>query len=144
MRALLARNLIDTALSVGTLVAAAHFGLHEAATSRILYGLLWFLLYAAWLQRIVGFAWRAMGAIYLRSALLALLTITPALWAIHSWRSEDTLGFSGLAVAGTLSGMVWLLGIIVLRHPAREDLIGMALHIVGPMRRRLAATGSHG
>lgn len=76
-------------------------------------------------------------------ALLALLTIIPALWATHVWRSPETLGFTGLAVAGTLSGMVWLLGIVALRHPACGDLTGMALHILEPLRRRFSAENSH-
>jgi len=108
-----------------------------AAASRIVYGLGWFCLYALWLQRLVGFRWGAVLSIYLRSALASAITVVPALYAVLIWRTPATLGFEGLVFASAASGLCWLGAIVVLRHPARDDLAGMAMHVVGPLRNRL-------
>lgn len=137
LRQLLCFNLADTALSVGTLVAGAMISVEAAAASRIAYGLGWVCLYAFWLQRLIGFRWSAVLSIYLRSALASAITVLPALYAVLVWRSPATLGFDGLVLASAASGLCWLGAIVALRHPARDDLAGMAMHVVGPLRNRL-------
>ena len=137
MRQLLWLNLADTALSVGTLAAGAMISVEAAAASRIAYGLGWFCLYALWMQSLVGFRWSAVLGIYIRSAGAALVTILPALYAIFVWRSPATLGFDGLVLAAAGSGLCWLGAIAALRHPAREDLAGIAMHAIRPLLGRL-------
>jgi hypothetical protein len=129
-------NLADTALSVGTLAAGAAIGVQAAAASRLVYGLGWFLLYAIWLQRMIGFRWARAMRIYLSSGGVALATITPAVLAISLWRTPSTLSFSGLAASGIASGIAWLIGIVLFRHPARDDLSGMARHVIDPIFAR--------
>ena len=137
LRQLIAVNFADTALSVATLVAGAMIGLQEAAASRIAYGLGWFFLYVFWIQRLVGFNWPAMLRIYVSSAILALLCAAPAIWAVTWWRTPATLGLDGIAVAAIASAAVWLAAVFVLRHPARSDLVGTAMHALGPVLTRL-------
>lgn len=137
MRQLLLFNLVDTALSLGTLAVGAAIGLEAAAASRLVYGVGWFCLYALWLQRLIGFRWRTAVRIYARSSMVTVLTILPAVLAITLWRSPSTLGFLGLVAAGGASGVTWLAGIYLSRHPAREDLAGMAAHISAPLLSRL-------
>ena len=139
MRLLLWFNLADTALSVATLAAGAAMGVEAAAASRIVYGLGWFCLYALWLQRLIGFSWTAAVHIYARSALVALATILPAILAITLWRTPSTLGFLGLAATGVTSALAWIGAICLLRHPAREDLAGMAAHVIAPLISRFKA-----
>lgn len=137
LRQLLYFNIADTALSVLTLAAGASIGVGAAAASRLVYGLGWFCLYAFWLQRLVGFRWRAALRVYGASLCVAVLTILPALGATMAWRTPATLGFLDLCLTGALSGIAWLGAIIVMRHPARDDLAGMAAHVLDPLRRRL-------
>lgn len=137
LRTLLYFNIADTILSVGTLAAGAAMGVQAAAASRIVYGLGWFALYAGWLQRLVGFRWSGMLRIFGSSALVAIVTVLPALWAVTIWRTPATLGFGPLVLTAIASGFAWIGAIVVLRHPAREDLIGMAMHIIAPVRARL-------
>lgn len=137
LRQLLYFNLADTALSVATLMAGATIGVEAAAASRIVYGLGWFFLYAFWMQRLVGFAWSKVLRIYAASLGVALVTIVPALYAVFVWRSPSTLGFIDFGLTAAASALAWLAAIFALRHPAREDLVGMALHILGPLRERL-------
>jgi len=137
MRQLMAINFADTALSVLALVAGSMIGLQEAAASRMSYGLGWFLLYLFWMQRLIGFSWPAIIRIYLVSAIIAALTALPAIWAVTMWRTPATLSFTGMMVAATLSGMAWLAATLLLRHPARDDLVGTAMHALGPVLARL-------
>lgn len=137
MRQLMLANVVDAALSVLTLIAGAMISIEAAAASRVGYGLCWFLLYIFWIQRLVGFHWPAMLKIYLASAVTALLTALPALWAVTMWRTPATLGFIGTGVAVCGSGAVWLAAIFLLRHPARDDLVGTAMHALGPLLTRL-------
>ncbi|WP_395330582.1 oligosaccharide flippase family protein [Novosphingobium sp. BL-8H] len=132
-------NLADTALSVGTLIVGATIGLEAAAGSRIVYGIGWVCIYAGWMHRLVGFRWRAMLRTYAASAGVALATALPALWAVTYWRDPATLGFVGLAASAALGGLCWGLAIVLLRHPARTDLAGMALHLIHPVMSRIPA-----
>lgn len=137
LRSLLWFNLADTALSVATLAAGAAIGVEAAAASRLVYGLGWFFLYAFWLQRLIGFRWRATLRVYVSSALVALVTMAPAIYAVTVWRSPATLGFVGLMIAGTASVLAWAAAIALVRHPARDDIAGMVGHVLGPIRMRL-------
>ncbi|MGF7156513.1 oligosaccharide flippase family protein [Novosphingobium gossypii] len=142
LRTLLWFNLADTALSVGTLAAGAAIGVEAAAASRLVYGVGWFFLYAIWLQRMIGFRWPAALRIYLSSAGVALITIVPAVLAVGVWRTPATLGFLGLVASGLASGVAWIGAIALLRHPAREDLAGMATHILAPIAARFKKTAA--
>jgi O-antigen/teichoic acid export membrane protein len=142
LRQLLWFNLVDTALSVGTLAVGAAIGVEAAAASRLVYGLGWFCLYALWLQRLIGFRWGTALRIYTGSAVVTILTILPAVLAITLWRSPSTLGFLGLVAAGIASAIVWPAAICVSRHPAREDLAGMAAHILAPLISRVKIRAS--
>lgn len=133
IRRLLAINIIDTVFAVATLIIGASIGLLEAAASRIVYGAAWFCLYVFWMQRLVGFSWNTVLRTYLMSALAAGLTAAPAIWAVTAWRTPATLGFTGLVAVGIGSGAAWLFAIFLLRHPAREDLTGIALHALNPL-----------
>lgn len=137
LRQLLYFNIADTALSIATLIAGAAIGIEAAAASRVVYGLCWFCLYAAWMQRMIGFSWRQALRIYASSALVAGTTAAPALFAITVWRTPATLGFTGLVVAAGGAGLAWLASVFLFRHPAQDDLIGMARHILAPLEARL-------
>ena len=132
-------NLADTALSVGTLIAGAAIGVDAAAASRIVYGLGWICIYAGWMHRLVGFRWPALLRTYASSAGVALASALPAFWAVTFWRRPDTLGLGGLVASAALGGLAWVLAITVLRHPARNDLAGMARHLVVPLLSRMPA-----
>ncbi|SFG35203.1 Membrane protein involved in the export of O-antigen and teichoic acid [Novosphingobium sp. CF614] len=137
LRQLLYFNIADTALSVATLAAGAAIGVEAAAASRLVYGLGWFCLYALWLRRLIGFSWRAVLRIYAASLGVTLATVLPAIYAVTVWRSPATLGFLDFVGTTGASALAWLCAVHLLRHPAREDLVGVALHVLAPLRARL-------
>jgi O-antigen/teichoic acid export membrane protein len=137
LKQLLWFNLADTVLAVATVAAGAALGVEAAAASRVLWALGWIAIYAAWMHKLVGFRWPVVLRIYLASAALAAMTALPALYAVHGWKTPATLGFGGLVAASLVSGLAWLAGLFVLRHPAREDLLSMATHAIAPLRQKL-------
>lgn len=137
IRTLIWLNLVDTALSLGTLIVGSLYGIEAAAASRLAYVAGWFLLYAGWMHRLVGFRWSTMLAIYARSALVTMMTVLPAWWAINGWRSGATLGFDGLVITGIACGIAWIGGLVLLRHPARAEVEAMAVHALTPLLRRI-------
>lgn len=137
LKQLLYFNLADTMLSVATLMAGASIGVEAAAASRIVYGLGWFCLYALWLRRLIGFRWAMMLRIYASSLGVALLSALPAIYTVMFWRDSAKLSFVDLALTVSASGLAWLGALFLFRHPARADLMAMALHVVNPVRQRL-------
>ena len=125
---LLALNLCDTALSVGLLAIGCHWGLTGAAASRLAYGAGWVLLYACFLYRLVRFDIGEMIGIYLRSAAVTLAALTPMVLVYLFWASPATITLA-LLVPAVLSGVALWLGMLVLvRHPALDDLLSVAAH----------------
>lgn len=139
LKQLLWFNLADTVLAIATVAAGAAIGVEAAAASRIVWALGWIAIYARWMHALVGFRWRVVLRIYGASAALAGLTALPALYALLVWKTPATLGFGGLVLASAASGLAWLGGLFLLRHPAREDLLSMAAHAIEPLRHRLRA-----
>ena len=138
MGKLIRYNLLDTAASMGTLIIGASFGLEAAAISRIAYGLIWIAIYARFMHDLVGFRWSRVLTTYLRSAIVAVATATPALVIYRTWRSPETLGWDGLFVAGIAGLCAWVLALVITRHPAVEDLAGIVRHAFAQILRKPA------
>lgn len=126
---LLARNVIDTAMSVLLLAIGCHWGIAGAAASRLVYGAFWYLLYFGFLKRIIGFDARALVAIYVRSALATLAALTPLALAYVLWSPPATMGFAPLVLAALAGGLCWLAALTLLRHPVLDELLGIARQV---------------
>jgi O-antigen/teichoic acid export membrane protein len=122
-------NLLDTLASITTLIIAAHYGLMAAATSRIVYGLLWFMIYGPYLHSIIGFRWSNMIGIYAKSALLSAITATPLLLAYHYWLPNTQIGFLRSIPFLMLGCVLWLGGLFALRHPAKREILQIAASV---------------
>lgn len=130
MKALIHRNVLDTLASVGLLAAGAWFGLQGAAASRLAYGVVWIAIYANFLQQLIGFRWRAMLAIYVRSALATLAAIAPLL-ALYAFIQPPSQLDLPHMLAGTGAGIgLWVAALAALRHPAFDEIHGLARPIL--------------
>lgn len=141
MSRLMVLNVIDTALSVGLLAVGCLWGVEGAATSRLVYGACWILLYARFMHDVVGFDVRALMAIYLRSALAALAALAPLALTYALWLPPERIGLGPLALASGLGVALWLGALRLTGHPAWRDIAGMFEDGVLPLirRRRIAA-----
>ena len=137
MRRLIGYNLLDTAASMGTLIIGASIGLEAAAISRLAYGLIWVAIYARFMHGLVDFRWARLADIYARSLVVSLATAAPALAIYRYWRTPEALGWDGLIAAVSAGLCGWVLALLLTRHPALDDLLGMVRHVAAPVLRRL-------
>lgn len=137
MNRLLALNLIDTTLSIGLLAIGCLWGVEGAATSRLVYGACWILLYARFMRQVVGFDPARLLGIYLRSALATGAALAPLLLAYRFWAPADRIGILQLALASGAGVLGWLATLALTRHPAFDDLVGIARDATAPLARRL-------
>jgi len=123
---LLARNLIDTAMSVILLAIGTHWGVEGAAGSRLIYAVLWFALYFRFMHRIVGFDLRGLLMIYLRSGLASLAAMIPLALTYALWAPPATITFLQLVLASGAGVVCWLISLALLRHPVLGEMLGVA------------------
>jgi O-antigen/teichoic acid export membrane protein len=123
---LLARNLIDTAMSVLLLAIGCRWGVEGAAGSRLVYALFWFALYFRFMHRIVGFDLGGLMMIYLRSGLASLAALLPLALTYAFWAPPEAITFAQLALASAVGVVCWLISLVLLRHPALGEILGMA------------------
>ncbi|BEV01981.1 oligosaccharide flippase family protein [Novosphingobium olei] len=134
---LLARNLVDTAMSIGLLAIGCHWGIAGAAASRLVYGLAWLLLYFGFMRRIIGFDVNALFVIYLRSAATTVAALAPLALGYVLWLPPSQMTFFGLALCSVAGAFTWLGALALVRHPALQEIIAIASHV--PLLARLTA-----
>ncbi len=132
-------NMLDTILAVTLLIAGSRWGVEGAAASRLVYAVGWVLLYARFLHRLIGFDLRELMGIYARSAIATLAALLPLALTYMFLIPPSLIGFFALAAASGAGVVLWLLALIVLKHPALDDLVGMAAHLPVIGRFRLIA-----
>jgi hypothetical protein len=106
--------------------------------SRLAYGLIWIAIYARFMHGIVGFRWRRLFDVYARSLVVALATVAPTLAIYRYWRTPETLEWDGFLIAVGGGLVAWAAALLLTRHPALGDLVGMLRHAAAPVLRRIA------
>ena len=138
MRTLLVFNLVDTAISMGLMIAAALISVEWAAASRIGYGILWYAVYAGFMRSLIGFHWREMLSVYAKSLACTLATIAPLLLAYRGWTSPASISFAMLAMLALAGCLCWAAMLFIVRHPARLEFVDMANALLARTRLRAA------
>ena len=133
---LLAINALDTLASIALLTVFAFWGVEAAAGSRIVYGAVWVLIYARFLDHLIGFDRRALLAIYAKSAACALAALAPLALCYALWLGPAHIPFALLAALSGLGVVLWLTTMVLIRHPALDDILGMVEHL--PFGRQLS------
>lgn len=139
LNALLARNLIDTAMSIALLAAGTHWGVTGAAASRLVYAACWLLLYFRFMHGIVRFDLRALIVIYAKSGAATLAAIAPLALAYRLVAPPGALGFAGLLAASATGVASWALALVIVRHPVCQEILGIVRALPRPGRRKLAS-----
>ena len=138
---LLVFNLIDTAISLVLLTLGCMMaGVMGAAVSRLVYAVFWLCLYFRFIHGMVQFDLRQMLAIYLRSALVTCAAIAPLALSYLFWAPPATITLLQLAVSVATGCLAWLSALAILRHPALDELLGIAASLPLPRIFRRTAT----
>jgi O-antigen/teichoic acid export membrane protein len=119
-------NIVDTVISIGTLIIAAHYGILAAAVSRILYGMLWYATYAIFMHRLIGFRWSKMFGIYAKSLIVSVISAGPLLFTYHFWIPSHQIGFLQILPPLIVGGVLWFGSLFAVRHPARQEMVQIA------------------
>jgi O-antigen/teichoic acid export membrane protein len=137
MKLLLVVNIIETIVSILLLVVAGLWSLEAAAASRIVYGVLWWAIYAWMLRSLVGLRWRDLADIYLRSMASALATVAPLLLVYQFVAGPEAISLLWLTLAALAGCLGWLATLYLVRHPARHEVSGFASVLLkgAPLKR---------
>jgi O-antigen/teichoic acid export membrane protein len=135
---LLVFNVVDMVMSVLLLAAFCRWGVQGAAASRLAYGVAWVALYARFLHGVVGFDIARLLLIYAKSAAATLAAVAPLGLVYLFWLPPSLITLPVLIPAVGLGVGLWLLALMLVRHPAFADLAGLVGHVLAPLRRVVA------
>jgi O-antigen/teichoic acid export membrane protein len=138
MKSLIRRNVIETAASVLLLALSAPFGLIWVAISRFAHGLVFMVIYAPMMREMLGFRWRDLAVIYVRSLVVTAAAIAPVLVSYQVWAPASAAGaLQMLATAGT-GALLWLAALRLAGHPLYAEIVGLLGEILAGLRQRRA------
>jgi O-antigen/teichoic acid export membrane protein len=125
MPQLVRRQLTETALCVTLAIAAAGFGLKWVAVAMFVHALLSNTIYAPLMQAMLGFRWRDLIRIWLKSAVVTLAAIAPVLASYALWHGPQQAG-AGQAIGGAFAGIAcWLGALRAVRHPLFGEIAAL-------------------
>ena len=125
IRPLIARNIVDTIAAVTLLYIGASISLHAAAMSRVAYGVCWLAIYVRFICGIAGIKPRQLLPVYLSSGCATLAAIAPMGLAALTLDHFSTLPFLALAALAGTGVALWLVTLLLLRHPLADELIAL-------------------
>lgn len=131
---LIRRNVTDLLAALTLLMLAVPYGIEAVAASRLAHGLAWLINFGPFLKRVVGFGWRDLLSIQLRTAAATAAAIVPALLLYQFWNGPDDAGFLQIIVSAGLGVLCWLAVLHQLRHPAYAEIVHMIAALLGPLR----------
>lgn len=108
-------------LRIAAVVATASFGIVPVAIGLCCVALAELAIVGAEARRTLTVPLRAVGGGYVRSAVLAAWSALPALGLVLLDRMQ-ALRLGGLLLLAFASGIVWLAGVFLFRHPLAEDV----------------------
>ncbi len=138
MKGLIHRNILETVASVLLIALSAPFGLRWVAISRFAHGLLWIAIYAPFMRDMLGFRWRELALVYLRSALATLAAVGPLLASYALWHPASETGIVQ-ALSMIAAGIAcWLVTLRLTGHALFAEITGMLGEILAALTYRRA------
>lgn len=135
-KSLVRLTVAETISSVLLLAVSAPFGLLWVAISRFAHGLVFMMIYAPMMQKILGFSWRDLAAIYARSLLATAAAITPVLVSYIVWRPGAEAGLLQMVSMAAAGGMCWLITLRLVGHALLDEMTAMLSEISASVRQR--------
>jgi O-antigen/teichoic acid export membrane protein len=129
-------NIADTIVSIGLLMLAATWGVEEAAMSRVGYAVIWVALYAGFIQKLVVIDWIVLITLYLKSAVATVAAVAPLLLGYWLWVAPTEMKFWQLLVLSITGAILWLITLIVIKHPAASEIHAIANGLIKSVTSR--------
>jgi O-antigen/teichoic acid export membrane protein len=126
---LLAFNLIDTVMSILLLAVGCRWGYIGAAASRVVYGAAWIGLYVRFLHGLLGYDVPALLRIYAKSGAATLAALVPLALTYAFWMGPGTITLPVMLPMALAGVALWAATLALVRHPALDDIFGLAAHL---------------
>lgn len=136
MSSLIRRNVIETVTSLLLLAIAAPFGLIWVAISRFAHGIVFMVIYAPLMQNMLGFRWRDLGLIYLRSLVVTAAAVTPVLVGYQVWAPATQAGALQMLLTAGTGALLWLAALRLVGHPLFGEILGLLGELLAGLRQR--------
>jgi len=137
---LLALNMVETIASIGLLVAGSLWGgAWGAALSRLAYGCLFMAMYLGFMADMLCFRLRDWLIIQAKTVAVTAATLAPLMAIYLLWQPPAQAGLPALIVAAVLGGGAWIVSLVAVRHPALDDLCGLAAPLANRISPSLGA-----
>lgn len=128
--------LVTVPPSIAIEVYSSTYGIMTTAISTVFTGIFFVTCSVIAVRRRIPFAWTELVAVLRRSAVVALFSAVGPAILVLSMGGPNNISIIG-AVAGTmLSGLGWLAGLAVTRHPMKDEL-ELGLNALGRVARDL-------
>ncbi|MFC0590372.1 oligosaccharide flippase family protein [Novosphingobium aquiterrae] len=129
-------NLLDTVLTVLILGLACLYGVEAAAMSRLATGALWFAIYITFQKKLLAIPAQRIVMVYLRSGLCAVAAGFPLFTALQTGLYRAEMGLLPLVGLAGVGALFWLGALVLVRHPAWDEVKLMLGHLwPQPLRR---------
>ncbi len=132
-RGLIHRNIVETVLSVGLIIAAAPFGLVAVAISRFVHGLIWMVIYAPFMRAMLDFSWSSLARIYGQSLAVTAAAVAPLLASYALWAGPGACGLGQVFAMVAAGILCWLVVMRLTRHPLLGEVLGLLGEIVAAL-----------
>jgi O-antigen/teichoic acid export membrane protein len=119
-------NFIGRGLSTVVICTASYFGLYGLALSQFIALPLQMVVSLIYVRRQVPFDWSELFAILYRSGLVTLCATAGPLAVLRANAFQFDMSIALALLSGLLSGIGWLAGLIMTRHPFLEELTRIA------------------
>lgn len=139
-RRVIGLTMADAVISVGLMLLTAPYGLIWVAMSRVVHGLIWWVIHATFVQGLVGFSWRELLTLYAKTALAAFAAVVPLLVSYTLWRPAIETPLAALALLAGAGVALWYTTLLAVRHPSAADLADVALGKLRGWRLRRVPT----
>jgi O-antigen/teichoic acid export membrane protein len=134
IKSLIALNLFETTAAVTILAAACVYGVEMAALSRVLYGAVWFTIYARFVRAIADFKWSKMLSLYAQSGLATLAAVIPLGLFYTFWVPAEQMSFLQLTLGSGLGVLCWGGTMALTRHPALAEILSILAPVIARFR----------
>ncbi|WP_421854283.1 lipopolysaccharide biosynthesis protein [Novosphingobium sp.] len=138
MRSLIRRNVIETAASVLLLALSAPFGLIWVAISRFAHGIVFMIIYAPLMQNMLGFRWRDLAVVYVRSLIVTAAAVAPVIVGYQVWAPASEAGALQMLFTAGAGALLWLAALRLVGHPLFAEILGLLGELLASLRGRRA------
>ena len=100
------------------------------------------MIYAPFMQGMLGFRWRDLALIYLRSIAVTAAAVAPVLAGYQLWAPAASAGALQMLVTAGSGVLLWLAALRLAGHPLLGEITGLLGELLAGLRGRRVQTAT--